>query len=116
GAEITLEMAKNELKNTVPEESTQYTAEAIQTAVSKFCQIKTQELKGTSRAKTISLPRQVAFYLIRKYTGLGYKEIGGFFGGKDHTTIMYACQKIEDGLHNNDDEIRNIVEGVQNQL
>ena len=54
-------------------------------------------------------------YLIRKYTGMGYKEIGLYFGGKDHTTIIHACKKIEKGLEN-DRAIRDAVEAIQNLL
>jgi chromosomal replication initiator protein len=54
-------------------------------------------------------------YLIRKYTGVGYKEIGVYFGGKDHTTIMHAVKKIEAALET-DRTIREAVEAIQNLL
>lgn len=115
GAEISLEMAKHELKAAVPEEGSSYTAESIQQAVARHFQLKVQDLKSTTRARHVALPRQIGMYLIRKYTSLGFREIGHFFGGKDHTTILHACSKIEKGLES-DDEIRQSVESIQNLL
>ena len=115
GAEISLEMAKHELKNTVPDEGSSYTIEAIQSAVAKHFHLKIPDFKSTTRARVVALPRQIAMYLIRKYTGLGFKEIGHYFGGKDHTTILHACNKIEKNLET-DPAIRESVEAIQNQL
>jgi chromosomal replication initiator protein len=63
----------------------------------------------------VALPRQVAMYLIRKYTAMGFKEIGQYFGGKDHTTILHAYNKIDKGL-DSDPGIRDAVESIQNLL
>jgi chromosomal replication initiator protein len=63
----------------------------------------------------VALPRQIAMYLIRKYTGLGFKEIGHYFGGKDHSTVMHACKKIETDM-DSDSSLRDSVESIQNQL
>jgi chromosomal replication initiator protein len=54
-------------------------------------------------------------YLIRKYTGLGFKEIGQYFGGKDHSTVMHACKKVESELEV-EVEVREAVESIQNLL
>jgi len=115
GAEISLEMAKHELKTAIPEESTHYTVESIQGAVARHFHIKVQDLRSTSKARKVALPRQIAMYLMRKYTELGLVEIGEYFGGKNHTTIMYACEKIEAELETNG-EIREAVESIQNLL
>jgi chromosomal replication initiator protein len=115
GAEVSLEMAKGELKNSIPEESSHFTIETIQSAVSKHFQIKVLDLKSSTRSRNIALPRQIAMYLIRKYTGLGFKEIGLYFGGKDHTTILHACAKIEKEIES-DTPVRETVESVQNLL
>jgi chromosomal replication initiator protein len=115
GAEISLEMAKHELRASIPEEGSHFTTEAIQNAVAKHFHIKVQELKNTSRAKAVSLPRHIAMFLIRKYTGMGFKEIGQCFGGKDHTTVMHGCTKIEQQIETNR-EIRDAVESIQNSL
>ena len=115
GAEISLEMAKQELKMAIPVQGVAYTVEAIQNAVAKHYRLKVAELKNPTRARTIALPRQVAIYLIRKYTQLGYREIGQFFGGKDHTTILHACQKVEEAM-SGESELREAVETIQNML
>jgi len=117
GAEISLEMAKHELKTVALPSGggNTYTIESIQNAVTKHFHIKLQDLKSTARSRSVSLPRQIAMYLIRKYSGIGFKEIGTFFGGKDHTTILHACNKIELGIEG-DKEIREAVEAIQNLL
>src|SRR5262249_17269151 len=75
GAEIPLEMAKHQLKTAVPEEGSHFTVESIQGAVARHFHLKVQDLKATTRARAVALPRQIAMYLIRKYTGLGFKDI-----------------------------------------
>lgn len=115
GAEISLEMCKQELKASLPEDGSLITVETIQTVVAKHFQIRVQDLKSTSRNKNVALPRQIAMFLVRKYTGMGLKDIGQFFGGKDHSTILHACNKIESGF-DTDSEIRDAVENIQNLL
>jgi len=115
GAEISLEMATQELRSAIPEESSHITVETIQAAVAKNFGIRVNDLKSSNRTKRVAAPRQIAMYLIRKYTGLGFFDIGQYFGGKDHTTVMYACNKIEEELETKRD-IRESVEAIQNQL
>jgi hypothetical protein len=92
-----------------------YKVEAIQNAVAKYYSLKVQDLKTLTRRKTIAVPRQIAMYLIREKVGLGYREIGAFFGGKDHTTILHACRKIETALQR-DSAIREAVDTIQNSV
>ncbi|MDR3607504.1 MAG: chromosomal replication initiator protein DnaA [Oligoflexia bacterium] len=115
GAEVSLEMAKHELKIVVPEESATVTIDNIQAAVCKHFNLKTQELRSASRARNVAMPRQIGMHLVRKYTGLGFNEIGHYFGGKDHSTVMYACRKIESDLET-DPIVRGAVEAIQNLL
>jgi chromosomal replication initiator protein len=115
GSEISLEMAKLLLKNELPEEGSHYTVESIQAAVAKHFGIRVQDLKAETRARKISFPRQIAMYLIRKYTGIGLKDIGSYFSGRDHSTVVHACDKIEQGLET-DESIRDAVESIQNLL
>ena len=108
-------MAKQELRLAAAEEGAQITVESIQETVAKHFQIKVQDLKSANRAKSVALPRQIAMYLIRKYTRMGFKEIGNSFGGKDHSTILHACNKIEKNSKK-DAGLKTTVESIQNQL
>ncbi len=107
GSEITLELAKQVLQQSIPEEGQEYTVEMILNAVCKHYNIKMKDLKGISRAKNFSLPRQISMYLIRRYTRLGFREIGLVFG-KDHSTAIHAAQKIEQEVDSNVDLKRHI--------
>lgn len=115
GAEISLEMAKRELKVAENETPPALSVESIQAAVARHYNIKISDLKGTSRTRTIARPRQIAIYLTRKYTDMGLKEIGSHFGGRDHSTILHACETIDTGLEQ-DPAIREAVENIQNLL
>lgn len=89
--------------------------EAIQKAVADYYGLSIREIKSKSRIKTVALPRQIAIYLIRKQTDLGFKEIGSLFGGKDHTTILHGYRKISTELKNNP-SIREAVEAIEATL
>ncbi|MCX5642234.1 MAG: chromosomal replication initiator protein DnaA [Candidatus Omnitrophica bacterium] len=71
---------------------------AIQEWVSRYYNIKISELKGDRRQQSLVLPRQIAIYLTRKLTGASLPQIGEGFGGKNHTTILYTCRKVEDKM------------------
>ena len=70
----------------------------IQEWVSSYYNIKISELKGDRRQQSLVLPRQIAVYLSRKLTGASLPQIGEGFGGKNHTTILYTCRKVEDKM------------------
>jgi chromosomal replication initiator protein len=68
--------------------------EAVLQAVVDVFKVSIEDLKGSSRRREISLARQVAMYLIRQHTDLSLPKVGEMLGGKDHTTVMYGCEKI----------------------
>ncbi|NEQ74386.1 MAG: chromosomal replication initiator protein DnaA [Okeania sp. SIO2D1] len=68
--------------------------EAVIKAVSEFFNVPIEDLKGSSRKREITLARQVGMYLMRQHTDLSLPKIGEVFGGKDHTTVLYSCDKI----------------------
>lgn len=75
--------------------------EAVIKAVSEIFNVSIEDLKGSSRKREISLARQVGMFLMRQHTDLSLPKIGEVFGGKDHTTVIYSCDKIAQ-LQNND--------------
>ncbi len=93
--EITLEMAKEVLKNIVREENESISVEAIQRHVASFFNVRFGDLKAKKKNKSFVLPRQIAMYLCRRFTTLSLQEIGEKFGGRDHTTVLHAIKKIE---------------------
>ncbi|MFH1691877.1 MAG: chromosomal replication initiator protein DnaA [Candidatus Omnitrophota bacterium] len=113
--ELTLEMTKTVLKDLLHENSKQITAEEIQRTVAKHFGINPLDLKTKKRVKNIVLPRQVAMYIIRELTNLSLPEIGQFFGGKDHTTVLYAHKKIKQDLQINS-ELKVVVEKLFTEI
>jgi chromosomal replication initiator protein len=77
----------------------------IAEAVCNAYGIELEQIKGRKRTNAIALPRQVAMFLTRRHTGLSLAEIGREFGGRDHTTVMHACEKIE-RLSSEDPDVR----------
>src|SRR5262245_45627463 len=92
--ELTLELAEEVLQHYVNPEPDQLTPERIVAAVAERFGVKCEALCGMRRTRTISMPRQVAMYLMRQLTDLSLTEVGRFFGGRDHTTVLYACEKV----------------------
>lgn len=98
---ITLGLTKEVLKDLLREPKKLITIDFIQRCVSEEFGRSLQELKTKRRNKTIVLPRQVAMYLSRELTDLSLPEIGEFFGGKDHTTVLHSYNKIKGELTKN---------------
>jgi len=99
---VTLELAKEVLKDLLKEPKKLITIDFIQRCVIEEFGISLQDLKTKRRNKTIVLPRQIAMYLSRELTDLSLPEIGTLFGGKDHTTVLHSYNKIKNDLNNNE--------------
>ena len=95
GQVITVEMAKNVLRDLLGGKKKVITTEDIQETVATRFHVKVSDLKSKRRTKTLVHPRQVAMYLCRELTDASFPEIGRDFGGKDHTTIIHACKQVE---------------------
>ncbi len=94
GQVITLELAKNLLRDIIGDKKKIVAMDDIQEAVCSQFHVKLTELKSRRRSKTLVHPRQIAMYLCRELTDASYPEIGRQFGGKDHTTIIHACRQV----------------------
>lgn len=94
GQVITLDLAKNVLRDLIGDKKKIVAMDDIQEAVCTQFHVKMTELKSRRRSKTLVHPRQIAMYLCRELTDASYPEIGRQFGGKDHTTIIHACRQV----------------------
>ena len=96
---ITLEVAQQQLKDFFPQMGGKnITIEGIQRIVAEYFGLTHKDLRGKRRTKAVAFPRQVAMYLSRDLTEFSTTEIGSEFGGRDHTTVMHGCQRVEDRL------------------
>jgi chromosomal replication initiator protein len=97
--EITLEIAQNQLKDVFSQSKHgNVTIDNILRVVADYYKLSYNDLKGKKRTKNIAFPRQVAMFIARDITEYSTTELGFEFGGRDHTTVMHACQKIEERL------------------
>ena len=104
GSEITLSLAIEALKDYVNKGiSEKNDVNKIQRVVAENFKISVEDLKSKKRNSNISFPRQIAMYLCRKLTDESFPKIGIEFGGKDHSTVMHSCEKIEREMSINKD-------------
>lgn len=98
GKDISVELVKEVLKDMIIEGEKKITIDLIQKKVCEYFDIATSEMRSKKRNKAIAYPRQIAMYLARLLTNYSLPEIGEQFGGRDHTTVIHACEKIESEL------------------
>lgn len=115
GQIITLEMAKNVLRDLIGDKKKIVSIEDIQEAVGTKYHLKIGDLKSRRRSKTLVHPRQIAMYLCRELTEASFPEIGRQFGGKDHTTIIHACRQIAKAKEI-DSTLQTTLEGLKEQI
>ncbi len=113
---ITLDLAKEVLKDLLKEPKKLITVDFIQRCVAEEYGVSLAELKLKRRNKTIVIPRQVAMFLSRELTDLSFPEIGVCFGGKDHTTVLHSYNKIKEELNTNSilkDKLKRVIQIIQ---
>jgi chromosomal replication initiator protein len=97
--DITLEIAQNQLKDVFSQSKHgNVTIDSILRVVADDFKLSYSDIKGKKRTKNIVFPRQIAMYIARDITEYSTTELGFEFGGRDHTTVMHACQRIEEQL------------------
>jgi chromosomal replication initiator protein len=115
GREISLDLAKDTLKDLLVPDTPAVTVESIQKLVANHYNLKVTELKSKNNSQQISFPRQVAMYLCKQLTECSLPELGKRFGGKHHSTVIHAIQKI-DHKRSKEKEFDRLVEGFEQQL
>ncbi len=113
--EITVDLARNELRHLFDARDKVITSDLIQKVVAESFGVKPADLKSKRRTKNVVLPRQVAMYLCRTLTSASLPETGYFFGGKDHSTVIHACKVIEEKKEK-DPELKARIELLTKQL
>ena len=99
GTELTLKTAELILAGIVEDEMEKIISiDQIQRKLSDYYDIRMADMKSSRRPRAIAYPRQLAMYLSRNMTRRSLNEIGEAFGGRDHTTVLHACQKIENQI------------------
>ena len=96
GGKYDLDIAKVALGDMLPPMERAVSIQRIIGHVTAFYNVRLQDLQSKRRHRSVTLPRQVCMYLARKYTTHSLEEIGGFFGGRDHTTVMHAVRAVKD--------------------
>ena len=115
GIPITLSMAKENLKDILGDRRKDITVEMIQKTVAEYFGLKISDMKSEKRLKIFVQARQVAIWLCRNMTKASYPDIGSKFGGKDHSTIIYAAKKIDNALKD-DSKLLKQINDIKNIL
>jgi chromosomal replication initiator protein len=115
GREVTIELATETLKGLMPAASPATTTDSIQKLVAEYYNLKISQLKSKTNSHQISFPRQVAMYLCKQLTSSSLQEIGRRHGGKHHSTVIHALQKIGT-KREKDDEFDKLIEHFMQSL
>jgi len=113
--EITLEMAKKMMKNFIQNSSREISIEYIQKLVSDYYGISVENIKSKTRKREITQARQISMYFAKQLTKASLKNIGAYFGGRDHSTVIHACQTVND-LIDTDKRFKEDVEEIEKRI
>jgi len=115
GVELTKQVAARAISDIFAPREPSVDPEEILRRVAEHFGLRPEDLKGSGRRKEVVLPRQLAMYLVRELTRASLPEIGQFFGGRDHTTVLYAIQKVQE-LVESDREVQNLLRTLKEAL
>lgn len=113
--EITIDLVKEVLKNLLKTGEKDVNIVSIMKVVSAYFNLRVSDLKSKKKQRGVVLPRQISMYLTRRLTEMSFPEIGAHFGGKDHSTVIYAVNKIDKQLKS-DQQIKNIINNLMGKL
>ncbi|MBH25441.1 MAG: chromosomal replication initiator protein DnaA [Myxococcales bacterium] len=112
---ITVELAKTQLRDVIQERSQNITIDGIVKLTANFYNVKAKDILGPRRHRVVAHPRHVAMFLSRRHTAHSFLEIGKHFGGRDHTTVMSAVNKIQE-LAEKDSELTTELRSLEQAL
>lgn len=114
--EVSVDLATEALKDIISKKQGKHvTIDAIQDIVASYYNLRIEDLKSQRRTRSIAYPRQIAMYLSRKLTDMSLPKIGEEFGGRDHTTVIHAYEKISENLKT-DDTLQHTVNNITKKL
>jgi len=114
--EISVELAAEALKAIISgKQNKQVTVDLIQEVVANYYSLRIEDFKSARRTRNVAFPRQIAMYLARKITDLSLPKIGEEFGGRDHTTVIHAYEKISQQLKT-DEQLQNAVKDISKRI
>ena len=114
--EVTVDLATEALKDIISKKQGKHiTIDIIQDVVSSYFNLRIEDLKSQRRTRNVVYPRQIAMYLSRKLTDMSLPKIGEEFGGRDHTTVIHAYEKISENLKI-DDSLQQTVNDITKKL
>ena len=114
--EITVDLASEALKDIISKkQGKNITIGIIQDIVASYFNLRIEDLKSQRRTRNVAYPRQIAMYLSRKLTDMSLPKIGEEFGGRDHTTVIHAYEKISENL-NTDENLQHTIEDITKKL
>jgi chromosomal replication initiator protein len=115
GRPITVELATETLQSVLGDNHRRLTIDSVQKTVADHFKLRVSDLKSPRRQRALTVPRQIAMFLSRSMTKASFPEIAERFGGRDHTTVMYAVKKVEQDRQT-DPELKATVESLERSL
>jgi len=115
GQKINKELAKEVLKDVFSSKERPITPETVKKYICKHFNIKQADLESSKRSRNLAFPRQIAMYICREMTSLSLPKIGEYFGNRDHTTVLHACEKISAELRSNE-SLREVVKEIEKAI
>jgi len=112
--QITPQLVESALADLLPRRTEVRTEDVVQ-KVADVYGVPLERMLGRDRSREVALPRQIAMYLLREVANISLPQIGQALGGRDHTTIMYGCDKVADLLER-DDRLRRQVIDIRQQI